>query len=201
MEINQIERDKQLVQQALSQPLSNALSKLLDFYWIPVFNYINKMIANDDFAEDLTMEAFGKAFSKIDKYDFNYAFSTWLYRIAGNTAIDYLRKQKLENPFSSFIIEDEDGNISNYIETQLLQSTNGALTQEEKMIVKENSLALKKVIEKLATHHQQILELRYFEELSYEEIANKLNIPITSVKVQLFRAKNLLQKIYVHYDR
>ncbi len=198
-ELSRIERDKELVLQALSATSTNAFDKLLKHYWRQVYNHIHKMIANDSDAEDLTMETFAKAFGNIHKYNNDYAFSTWLYRIAGNTTIDFLRKNKPEDVFSTFISDDEER--EHPVAIEIASKTAVVLTPEEISINKDNTTKLKGVIEQLKPAYRDVLMLRFYEELSYDEIATQLNIPINNVKVQLHRAKQLLQKKYTrHHD-
>jgi RNA polymerase sigma factor (sigma-70 family) len=199
-ELSRIERDKELVLQALSATSTNAFDKLLKHYWRQVYNHIHKMIANDSDAEDLTMETFAKAFGNIHKYNNEYAFSTWLYRIAGNTTIDFLRKNKPEDVFSTFINDTEDA-PQHPVALEISLKTSVTLSPEEISINKDASNKLKEVIENLKPAYRDVLMLRFYEELSYDEIATQLNIPINNVKVQLHRAKQSLQKKYTrHHD-
>ncbi len=203
MEINpksRTERDQLLVQDALSNANGNALDQLLKYYWRPVYSHIHKMVANDNDAEDLTMETFAKAFSNITKYKPEYAFSTWLYRIAGNSAIDFLRKQKHEDVFSTFITTDDTDAPLHPIAIEIASKTAVTLSPEEISIQKDTSNKLKEVIENLKPAYRDVLMLRFYEELSYDEIATQLHIPINNVKVQLHRAKLSLQKKYNLHD-
>jgi RNA polymerase sigma factor (sigma-70 family) len=197
-ETSRIVRDKALVQQAIDSTNTNAFNKLLQHYWRQVYNHIHKMVANNSDAEDLTMETFAKAFSNIHKYNNAYAFSTWLYRIAGNCAIDFLRKNKHEDVFSTFISDDEER--QHPVAIEIASKTAIALTPEEISINKDNTSKLKGVIEQLKPAYRDVLMLRFYEELSYEEIATKLSVPLGNVKVLLHRAKQSLQKIYIQHD-
>ena len=148
------------------------------------------MVHSKDDAEDLTMEAFGKAFKKLDQYTPEFAFSTWLFKIATNNCIDFLRRKKNKNTVSiDKPIEQEEGNDL----TRSLKADD--LDPEEVMLNKQKSEMLHLIVDKLKPRYKQLVELRYFEELAYEEIAQKLNLPLGTVKAQLFRARDLLLNI------
>lgn len=179
--------DYDLVQQAISGN-QRAYSVLMDRYRDSIYYMLLKMVYNRDDAEDLTIEAFGKAFSNLDKYTPEFAFSTWLYRVALNNSIDFIRKKKLK---TLSLDDDEDRktqNISQNIKTSLPDP-------EEKFIKDQRANILRDIIEKLNPKYRTLVELRYFDELSYEEIATKLNMPLGTVKATLFRARDLLYEV------
>jgi RNA polymerase sigma-70 factor (ECF subfamily) len=151
-----------------------------------------KMVKNRDDADDLTIEAFGKAFKRLEQYSPQFAFSTWLFKIATNNTIDFLRKQKNNTYSIDKAFEGDDGS------EMMFEIKSDALTPEEKIIRKEKLKHMRFVVEKLKPRYRQLIELRYFEELSYDEIAAKLEMPLGTVKAQLFRAKDLLQEIMKH---
>ncbi|MBX7225545.1 MAG: sigma-70 family RNA polymerase sigma factor [Chitinophagales bacterium] len=161
-----------------------AYAFLVDKYWNPVFFMLLKMIGNPEDAEDITLEAFHKAFHHLDKYQPNFAFSTWLFRIATNTGIDFLRKKKLQT-----VALQTDPDMSEKSEIQLLTVELGP---EEKYIKKQRAQLIKYIVEQMDPIFRKLLELRYFEELTYEEIAEQLKMPLGTVKVQLHRAKKVL---------
>jgi RNA polymerase sigma-70 factor (ECF subfamily) len=144
-----------------------------------------KMVNNSTDAEDLTIEAFGKAFKYIKNYTTNFAFSTWLFKIASNNAIDFIRKKKLNN-----ISLDESDPESLPISIRSEQPT-----PEENLITEQKIIMLRSVVAKLKPRYRRLVELRYFYEYSYEEICEEMNLPLGTVKAQLFRAKELLQNI------
>ena len=180
-------QDYDLVQKALLGD-EKAFARLLSRYKDTIYFMLLKMLNNRSDAEDLTLEAFGKAFKNLHQYSPTYAFSTWLFKIASNNCIDFLRKRKgiiisLEN-------DSEQGEVS---ETLKLKSKD--LNPEERLIRKQKAILLHKVVRRLKPHYQTLVELRYFNELSYEEIAKELSLPLGTVKAQLFRARQMLFKL------
>lgn len=180
-------QDYDLVQKALKGD-EKAFARLLSRYKDSIYFMLLKMLNNRSDAEDLTIEAFGKAFKNLHQYSPTYAFSTWLFKIASNNCIDFLRKRKgntvpLENG-------DEPTEMS---EASKIRSKD--LNPEEKLIRKQKAILLQKVVRRLKPHYQTLVEMRYFRELSYEEIATELDLPLGTVKAQLFRARQMLFKL------
>ncbi|MBK6730697.1 MAG: sigma-70 family RNA polymerase sigma factor [Bacteroidetes bacterium] len=164
-----------------------AFAELLSKYRDSINYMVLKMVHNRDDADDITIEAFGKAFSNLDKYTPDYAFSTWLYKIATNNTIDFIRRKRFQT--LSLDYENEDNlNLSEIVKADIADP-------EEKFIKHQRAIILREIIEKLNPKYGKLIQLRYFDELSYEEIAQELNIPLGTVKAQLFRAKNLLYNI------
>lgn len=161
-----------------------AFNFLLDTFWNDVYSFQLMRTQNENDAEDITIQTFSKAFDKIDTYDENYKFKTWLITISKNIHIDLVRKQKKTIQNTSKDSED------NYLEI-----IDDSPTPEDKIITEQNLAKLLKDIKKLKPHYQQVINLRYFQELSYKEISEKLNEPINNVKVKLLRAKKLLAAI------
>lgn len=184
---NKAKQDYFLVQQALKGD-QHAFAELLGRYWDSVFYMLLKMVHNKDDAEDLTIEAFGKAFKNLDTYEPDYAFSTWLFKIANNNAIDYLRKQHTKT-----ISIDSQGKDSE--EDNPVQLQSDTADPEEEMIRKQKTDLLNSLVDQLKPRYSRLVQLRYFSEYSYEEIAETLNLPLGTVKAQLFRAKELLYNI------
>lgn len=191
MEINpnlsdKAQHDYLLVQQAI-QGNQRAYAELLDRYRDAIYYMLLKMVNNPSDAEDLTIEAFGKAFKNIHQYAPSFAFSTWLFKIATNNCIDFIRKKRstpiaLENPN-----EDKDD------PTVHIQSD--TLDPEEILINEQKIKMMQNVVSKLKPRYRKLIELRYFKEFSYEEIAAELDLPLGTVKAQLFRARDLLYNI------
>jgi len=179
--------DFYLVQSAI-EGNEQAYSELLGRYKDSIYFMLLKMVNNSIDAEDLTIEAFSKAFKNIDQYSPNFAFSTWLYKIATNNCIDHLRKKRC----NTISIDNERANIN--IDTNIFFKTN-TLNPEEKIIQEQREKIVREIVNKLKPRYKKLIELRYFEELSYEEIATELEIPIGTVKAQLFRSKELLLNI------
>lgn len=167
-----------------------AFSKLMDRYRESIYFMVLKMVHNRDDAEDLTLEAFGKAFNNLKNYSADYAFSTWLFKIATNNCIDFIRKKRLQTTsLDSSSVANEDGEIP----TIAVPDYNP--NPEQSVIKEQRAERIRQVIEKLSPKYRQLIELRYFDELSYEEIAEQLDLPLGTVKAQLFRAKDMLYNL------
>ncbi len=180
-------QDYELVQKAL-QGDEKAFARLLSRYKDTIYFMLLKMLNNRSDAEDLTIEAFGKAFKNLHQYSPTYAFSTWLFKIASNNCIDFLRKRK-----GIIISIESDDEHSEMSEVARIKSKD--LNPEEKLIRKQKAILLQKVVRRLKPHYQELVELRYFREMSYEEIAEELSLPLGTVKAQLFRARQMLFKL------
>ncbi len=196
MEINpnfseNAKNDLRLVSRAISGE-QKAYAELMARYRDAIYFILLKMVNNRDDANDLAIETFAKAFQNLEKYKPDYAFSTWLFKIATNNCIDYIRKKKLKT-FSIDQVTGEDGENSRPWEI-----AGNSPTPEESMIKKQKTSLLKNVVDKLPVRYRKLVILRYFEELSYEEISTQLDIPLGTVKAQLFRAHNLLLNILKH---
>jgi RNA polymerase sigma factor (sigma-70 family) len=198
MEINSnftenAKNDFQLVLKA-REGNQKAYADLMQRYKDSIYFMILKMVNNKEDAMDLTVETFAKAFEKLDKYQPDYAFSTWLFRVATNNSIDFIRKKKLHTT-SIHGMTDEDG------DEQPLQIKADVLNPEETSIKKQQTEELKLLIQSLPPRYRNLITLRYFDELSYEEIAQQLDLPLGTVKAQLFRARYLLGNIINRLDR
>ena len=164
----------------------NAFSKLMARYRDSIFFMVLKMVHNRDDAEDLTIEAFGKAFNNIGNYSADFAFSTWLFKIATNNSIDFIRKKRLVTTPIDRTTTTEDG------ETTPIAVRDHSANPEEAVIKEQRAQKIRGAIEQLSPKYRSLIELRYLDELSYEEIAEKLDLPLGTVKAQLFRAKDML---------
>ena len=162
-----------------------AFTFLLDFYWNEVYGFMLKRTENETDAEDITIETFSKAFDKLAAYNPEFQFNTWLIAIAKNVHIDILRKKK-----SSLFIEITDE--EDYQAYNIADTTPSA---EDKLITEQNLSQLLQYIKELKPHYQEVIQLRYFQEMSYQEIANQLDEPLSNVKVKILRAKKLLAEI------
>jgi RNA polymerase sigma factor (sigma-70 family) len=160
-----------------------AYSELMGRYKDSIYFMLLKMVNNKDDAEDMTIEAFGKAFRNLEQYTPNYAFSTWLFKIATNNCIDFIRRKR-ENNVSIDSAENDD--------KQSISVKSNTLDPEEDMINQQKISMMRSVIQKLKPGYQDLIEMRYFKELSYEEIAEELNLPLGTVKAQLYRAREIL---------
>jgi len=180
--------DFELVNQAI-EGNQRAYSDLMDRYKDAIYFLLLKMVNNKSDAEDLTIEAFGKAFKNLHQYTPNYAFSTWLFKIATNNCIDFIRKKKA-NLVS--IDQPQDANNPVPMPTTIQSNT---LDPEETLIKEQNVLLVQSLVARLKPRYRTLIELRYFKEYSYEEIADELDLPLGTVKAQLFRARELLYNI------
>lgn len=169
-----------------------AYSKLLKKYRKSVYYMLLKMVNNPDDAEDLTQEAFAKAFSSLEKFDPRYAFSTWLFRIATNNCIDYIRKKRIQTISIDTPYENEDGDSMSF------DIRDPDLTPSEVMLKEQRKEYLQMAVERLPLKYQKLVDLRYFQELSYEEVSKELELPLGTVKAQLFRARELLNQELSH---
>ena len=161
-------------------------AELMDRYRISVYNTMYKMVSNREDAEDLTIEAFGKAFNKLQSYAPHYAFSTWLFKIAINNCIDHIRKRKLQ-----LLSIDEHILPNSSLEySQTLKANN--LDPEERVIRQQRVNLMRNVLKKLTSKYRLMIELRFFEELSYEEIAAIMDCPVGTVRPRIFRAREAI---------
>ncbi|GAB4155461.1 MAG: sigma-70 family RNA polymerase sigma factor [Winogradskyella sp.] len=175
------------IKEAISKAKQNnqvAFNFLLDTFWNDVYAFQLKRTENENDAEDITIQTFSKAFDKIDTFDDNYKFKTWLITISKNIHIDLVRKQK------KIIQNTSKDNDEHYFEI-----IDDSPTPEDKIITEQNLANLLRDIKKLKPHYQKVINLRYFQEFSYKEISEELNEPINNVKVKLLRAKKLLAAI------
>jgi RNA polymerase sigma factor (sigma-70 family) len=194
MEINsnlsdKAQHDYQLVRLAVDNHDQKAYAELMSRYKDSIYFMLLKMVNNRDDAEDLTIEAFGKAFKNIHQYTPDFAFSTWLFKIATNNCIDFIRKKR-KNTFS--IDKNFDGGNG---EDMTIDIKSDNLDPEENLVKKQKALLMREIVEKLKPRYRTLVELRYFNELSYEEIAAQLQLPLGTVKAQLFRAREFLYQI------
>ncbi len=162
-----------------------AFTFLLDFYWNEVYGYMLKRTENETDTDDIVIETFAKAFDKISTYNPEFGFNTWLITIAKNVHIDMLRKKK-----STLFLEitDEEDSLAN----QVLDDTP---TVEDTIITEQNLSKLLLQIKQLKPAYQEVIQLRYFQEMSYQDMAEQLNEPLNNIKIKLLRAKKLLAEI------
>lgn len=178
-------KDFDLVERAKNGD-QKAYADLMHRYKKPVFHMILKMIRNRDDADDLTIEAFAKAFKNLKKFNPDYTFSTWLFRIATNNCIDFIRKKKLETMSIHSTFTDDNG------ENVAIDIRDINLDPQEVAIKKQKIDIMRAIVTELPEKYQVLVELRYFKEYSYDEIAKELGAPLGTVKAQLHRARELL---------
>ncbi|MDR1006524.1 MAG: sigma-70 family RNA polymerase sigma factor [Bacteroidales bacterium] len=181
-------RDYELVKRALDSGDQKAYADLMDNYREPLYYMILKMTNSNADADDLTLEAFGKAFRNLAQYTPTYAFSTWLFTIATNNCIDYIRKRKVE-------MVSIDKYYTNSVRDSQLSIAGSEPDPEEIIIEKQTIKTMQEVIKKLKPTYRKVIDLRYFQELSYEEIARVMSMPMNTVKIKLYRAKLFLHNI------
>jgi RNA polymerase sigma factor (sigma-70 family) len=193
MELNNLSyrarSDYDLVLKATEQGDQAAYAELMGRYKDSIYYLFFKMVNNKDDAEDLMIDSFGKAFRNLHLYQPTYAFSTWLFRIATNNGIDHIRKKKIDTFSIDKKIAGSDG------DDMKIDIKSSSLDPEEELITEQKKLLVKELVDKLKPKYRQLIEMRYYDELSYEEIAEKLEMPLGTVKAQLFRAKDLLYNI------
>ena len=163
-----------------------AFSNLLDTFWNDVYSFQLLRTKNELEAEDITIETFSKAFDKINSYKEEFVFKTWLITISKNLHIDLLRKQKRSLENNTFSYQNSAG------ESEVLDSTP---TAEDQLIQQQNLADLLTEIKKLKPAYQKVINLRYFNEMSYAEMALVLEEPVNNIEVKALRARKLLSEL------
>lgn len=156
-----------------------------------VVNYVYRITHRYEDAHDLTQEIFVKVFLALDRYDPKYQFSTWLFRIAQNSAIDALRKKGVSEVPLARPNDEEEGKEREFADDGV--SPYRALKN------KQLSVAIDDAVDQLPADYRELIQLRHFAEMSYEEIATMKKLPLGTVKNKLFRARNLLKDALEHY--
>lgn len=183
-------RDYQLLRKALDHNDQQAYAELMHLYRDSIYYMLIRMVKNKDDAEDLTLMTFGKAFRYLDKYTPQYAFSTWLYRIALNNSIDFLRvKNNMPQYFEEDLYTTSTTSIIDQSEDNLQR------TPEEEIIDKQRLQLLRAAVSQLPDKYRKVIELRYYEDLPYEDIAERLGLTLSNVKIQIMRAKQMLSEL------
>jgi len=179
------EEDIELIARAKAGE-EKAFRVLLGKYQGPVFSICLRMVRNRDQASDLAQDVFLKVFTMLERYDSSYAFSSWLFKITSNLCIDYLRKRRIETFPMDSPIDGVDGEFTRQYEAP-------DPTPETLMIRKEQMETLQEAIDDLPTHYRMIILLRHQQNLSYDEIAGTLEIPLGTVKARIHRAREMLK--------
>ena len=183
------ERDLKLINIALENGDPSAYRKLLKLYRDPLYFMLYEKVNNEELAKDLTIESLGKAFQKLHLYTPEYTFSTWLFTVARNHCIDYLRKNKLPTISINQMMIDKNGKKTNF------DIISNDLNPEQKIEKKQRIAILRQIVDQLKPKYRNLVKLRYFKEMTYDEIANILELPIGTVKAQLYRSREQLFKI------
>ncbi len=178
--------EKKIVKKAATGS-AEAFEQLMLQYQTPIYNLCLRITGNPEDAADMTQESFLKAWRSLDSFHFEAAFSTWLYRLASNTCLDFLRSTKRRRELS-LTVEDESG------ESQLLDLPDPAPTPESALLTSEENAHLNAAMGQLDPEQRRILTLRVVNDLSYTEIAAVLNIKEGTVKSRLARARENLRK-------
>lgn len=175
-----------LIERAL-QGDEQAYAEILKRYRGHLYSLIYKMVRNREEAEDLVQEAFIKAFRALGSFNENFAFSTWLYKIAVNNCIDYLRKKRLQTYSYDKPVSVKDSEVKR-------QYADPGLTPEKQLLSEEKSRIINQAIDSLPPKYRTVIILRHREEMAYEDIAQQLNLPLGTVKARIFRAREMLKK-------
>ena len=186
------QKDYELVIRATKKKDQQAFAELMDKYKDSIYYMLLKMVNNNDDAEDLTLEAFGKAFNRLHQYTPNFAFSTWLFKIATNNCIDFLRKKKKNVMSIDNRIPNNDG------DDFMFDIKSEGMTPEQLAMNDQKIQLMRQYVKKLKPRYEILVEMRYFKEMSYDEISDELNLPLGTVKAQLFRAREFLYNIMKH---
>lgn len=167
----------------------SAYSEIHERYYKSVYYMVLRMVKNEADAEDITMEVFTKVFASLDMYAEIHSFSTWLFKIASNHAIDFLRKRK--NSQNMLKLDEPLDEETNWF----FELASDEPNPERHLMIKQHEEELRKIISYLPDDLKVVLKMRVFEDLSYKEIAEKLDVTIGTVKTRLFRARNILATI------
>ena len=181
--------DYALVLRATKENDQRAYGELMERYRDSIFHMINKMVFSSDDADDLTMETFIKAFEKLSQYTPAFAFSTWLFKIGSNHTIDFIRKKRLNALSLDQGFRNEDG------DSMEIHIADGKLDPIQALEKKERIELLRDVVSKMKPKYKELVELRYFEEKSYDEISVELDRSLGTVKAQLHRAREALESV------
>ncbi|MBU8882845.1 RNA polymerase subunit sigma-24 [Flavobacteriaceae bacterium JJC] len=156
-------------------------TKLINLFWVDVFSFVMKKVQDENVADEITVSVFSKVLAKLDLYDPNFQFKTWMLTIAQNSVIDYWRKKNREN-------EDSTDNFEGF-------KNQFARSPEELLISEEEQKQILSIIESLDSNYQDIIRLRFFEEKSIKEIAEELGLTVANTKVRIMRAKKVLSEL------
>lgn len=182
-------RDYGLVCQARDDGDEQAYAALLRNYREPLYSMLLRLTNNPVEADDLTIETFGKAFCQLHQYSPTNAFSTWLFSIASNNFIDYVRRSRMQMVSLSGMADTGDNEVYEF------PMPSGEPNPEEALMTEQRAEALREIVSLLKPRYRSLIEMRYFQELSYEEIAERLDMPLGTVKTRLLRARNMLSEI------
>lgn len=178
--------DDELIRNALAGDES-AYTNLVERYKGALYHVVIKMVRRPEEAEDLVQETFIKAFGALKSYRFEYRFSTWLYKIAANCAIDFLRKRKIEAMSLDRPVNTADG----VVQVELADWT---YNPEETLYKNRQRVSIASAIDALPPKYKEVIVMRHSQDMPYFQIAKKLDVPVGTVKARIFRARELLKK-------
>lgn len=178
--------DDKLVKQA-KKGSNDAFNKLVSKYREQLHFHIGKMIRDREQVEDLVQEVFMKAFDNLESYNTQYAFSTWIYRIATNHTIDYLRKKKLKTLSINDPVTTKDGEMNVQLPDENFETDRAIIRKQRKKMIES-------AISNLPEKYRDVIRMRHMEEMSYQEISDELDLPLGTVKAHIFRAREMLYK-------
>ncbi|MDZ7374203.1 MAG: sigma-70 family RNA polymerase sigma factor [candidate division KSB1 bacterium] len=187
MTLDEREKERERIRDAIAGD-PKAFEWVIERYRSGLYHLVLRMVRNAQDAEDIVQETFIKAYNALPSFSEEYAFSTWLYKIAINHCIDYLRKRKLPTLSLDRPIEAKNGDVKRELPDR-------GLTPESTLLRREQHRLIREAIEKLPEHYRVVIVLRHQEEKSYEEIARILGVPLGTVKARIFRARELLKKM------
>ena len=203
MEVNpnfsqRAKEDYRLVKLALDHDDQQAYAQIMARYRDSVNYVLMKMVHNPEDSEDLTLESFSKAFKNLHKYDPQYSFSTWLYKISINNAIDFIRKKKREKSAANKTVSLDEPYANKDGDTMEVNIQSNSKDPEELFMKQQRKDLVQDVVKQLSPRYKRLIELRYFKEFSYKEISEELEQPIGTIKAQLFRAREVLMTVLSH---
>ena len=180
------EEDAQLIKRALKGE-DRAYRRLRLKYHDAIYNLIYRMIHDKEEVEDLTQEAFIKAFTSLSSFNEEYAFSTWIYRIATNNSIDYIRRKRFQTFSIDKPIESKDGDYA-------FELPDTGFEPDEELMADQRRVLLDDAIRSLPPKYRRVIIMRHVEEKEYQEIAEELKLPLGTVKAHIFRAREMLYR-------
>jgi len=181
-----IREDHEMIRQALDGE-QDAYARLMKKYHDPVFSVVFKIIHDKEEIEDLVQETFIKAFASLKSFNENYSFSTWIFKIASNNCIDYMRKKKLKTLSIDTTIEQEEGETSFELPDPSYETDKNIIEEQRRKVIQD-------AINSLPEKYRVVIQMRHQEEKNYDEISEILCMPIGTVKAHIFRAREMLNK-------
>lgn len=179
--------DGELIAKAITGR-EDSFEEIVRRYQRPITGYVYRMLGNYDASLDVTQEIFIKVYNSMSKYSSEYKFSTWLYKISHNAAIDYMRRHSVYE--QSLEVENEDG-------VYQIQFESKRLSPEQERERSEWREEIENVVKCLPTGYRELIILRHTHDLSYDEIAEITNLPLGTVKNRLFRAREMMRELFI----